>query len=99
MFAIPNGDTENRVSYGTQLTSGELCTVGENQTIEEITAKYLFQTLQIEKIELGEAISDAGNIVVDLQDTYMQNAKNLFVSEEKILDFHVVGQCEHLNTV
>lgn len=99
MFAIPNGDTQNRVSYGTQLTSGELYTVGENQTIEEITAKYLFQTLQIERIELGEAISDEGNIVVDLQDTYMQNAKILFVSEEKILDFHVVGQCEHLDTV
>lgn len=49
MFAIPNDKTENEVSYGTKVTSGEQYTVGENQTIEEITAKYLFQTLQIEK--------------------------------------------------
>lgn len=75
MFAIPNDKTENEVSYGTKVTSGEQYTVGENQTIEEITAKYLFQTLQIEKIELGEAVSGEGNMTVDLQDTYMQNAK------------------------
>ena len=50
MFAIPNDKTENEVSYGTKVTSGEQYTVGENQTIEEITAKYLFQTLQMEKI-------------------------------------------------
>lgn len=62
MFAIPNDKTENEVSYGTKVTSGEQYTVGENQTIEEITAKYLFQTLQIEKIELGEAVSGEGNM-------------------------------------
>ena len=39
-------------------------TVGENQTIEEITAKYLFQTLQIEKIELGEAVSGLLHIIM-----------------------------------
>ena len=80
MFAIPNDKTENEVSYGTKVTSGEQYTVGENQTIEEITAKYLFQTLQIEKIELGEAVSGEGNMTVDLQDTYMQNAKILLAS-------------------
>ena len=36
MFAIPNDKTENEVSYGTKVTSGEQYTVGENQTIEEI---------------------------------------------------------------
>lgn len=97
MFAIPNDKTENEVSYGTKVTSGEQYTVGENQTIEEITAKYLFQTLQIEKIELGEAVSGEGNMTVDLQDTYMQNAKILLVSGENIEDFHVAGQCESLN--
>ena len=97
MFAIPNDKTENEVSYGTKVTSGEQYTVGENQTIEEITAKYLFQTLQIEKIELGEAVSGEGNMTVDLQDTYMQNAKILLVSGENIEDFHVTGQCESLN--
>lgn len=100
MFAIPKDGTENQVSYGTKLTSGELYTVGENQTIEEITAKYLFQTLQIEKIELGEAVSDEGSMTVDLQNTYMQNAKLLLVSGETVIsDFHVVGQCERLNMV
>ena len=111
------------------MTSGEQYTVGENQTIEEITAKYLFQTLQIEKIffyqismdissvfqrivhcnlpfqwifqfsnrKLGEAVSGEGNMTVDLQDTYMQNAKILLVSGENIEDFHVAGQCESLN--
>ena len=97
MFAIPNDKTENEVSYGTKVTSGEQYTVGENQTIEEITAKYLFQTLQIEKIELGEAVSREGNMTVDLQDTYMQNAKILLTSGENIEDFHVTGQCESLN--
>ena len=97
MFAIPNDKTENEVSYGTKVTSGEQYTVGENQTIEEITAKYLFQTLQIEKIELGEAVSGEGNMTVDLQDTYMQKAKILLVSGENIEDFHVAGQCESLN--
>ena len=99
MFAIPNESTQNQVSYGTKVTSGELYTVGENQTIEEITAKYLFQTLQIEKIELGEAVSDEGNVAVDLQDTYMQNAKILLVSEQVIRDFRVVGQCGKLNMI
>lgn len=97
MFAIPNDKTENEVSYGTKVTSGEQYTVGENQTIEEVTAKYLFQTLQIEKIELGEAVSGEGTMTVDLQDTYMQNAKILLVSGENIEDFHVTGQCENLN--
>lgn len=99
MFAIPDESTQNQVSYGTKVTSGELYTVGENQTIEEITAKYLFQTLQIEKIELGEAVSDEGNVTVDLQDTYMQNAKILLVSEQVIQDFRVVGQCGKLNMI
>lgn len=97
MFAIPNDKTENEVSYGTKLTSGEQYTVGENQTLEEVAVKYLFQTLQIEKTELGEAVSSDGNMTVDLQDTYMQNAKILLVSGENIEDFHVVGQCESLN--
>ena len=69
----------------------------DGKLIEEITAKYLFQTLQIEKIELGEAVSGEGNMTVDLQDTYMQNAKILLVSGENIEDFHVAGQCESLN--
>lgn len=97
MFAIPNDKTENEVLYGTKVTSGEQYTVGVNQTIEEVAAKYLFQTLQIEKIELGEAVSGEGNMTVDLQDTYMQNVKILLVSGENIEDFHVVGQCESLN--
>lgn len=36
-------------------------------------------------------------MTVDLQDTYMQNAKILLVSGENIEDFHVAGQCESLN--
>ncbi|MCC3343989.1 hypothetical protein [Roseburia inulinivorans] len=36
-------------------------------------------------------------MTVDLQDTYMQNAKILLVSGENIEDFHVTGQCESLN--
>ncbi len=99
MFAIPNDKTENEVSYGTKVTSGELYTTGKNQTIEEITAKYLFQTLQIEKTEIGEAVSGEGTMTADLQDTYMQNAKILLVSGEIIQDFHVAGQCENLNMV
>ena len=71
--------------------------IKNGKLIEEITAKYLFQTLQIEKIELGEAVSGEGNMTVDLQDTYMQNAKILLVSGENIEDFHVAGQCESLN--
>ena len=46
MFAIPNDKTENEVSYGTKVTSGEQYTVGENQTIEEITAKELNEKCQ-----------------------------------------------------
>ncbi|MBO5030512.1 MAG: VWA domain-containing protein [Lachnospiraceae bacterium] len=100
MFVIPNENTENQVSYGTSVTSGEVYTVGDNQTIEEITAKYLFQTLQIEKTELGEAVSDKGNMEVDLQDIYMQNAKLLLISGDVVIsDFHVAGQCERLNMV
>ena len=97
MFAIPGDKTENEVSYGTKVTSGEQYTVGENQTMEEVAAKYLFQTLQIEKIELGEAVSGEGSMTVDLQDTYMQNARILLVSGENIRDFHVTGQCGSLN--
>lgn len=97
MFAIPNDAIENQICYGADITSGELYTADENHTIEEISATYLFQTLQIEKIELGKAISDEGNITADLQNTYMQNVKILFVSEEAISDFHVVGQCENLS--
>lgn len=97
MFAIPGDKTENQVSYATKVTSGEQYTVDENQTMEEAAAKYLFQTLQIEKIELGEAVSREGSMTVDLQDTYMQNARILLVSGENIRDFHVAGQCESLN--
>ena len=97
MFSIPSDKTENQISYGTKVTSGEQYTVGENQTMEEVAAKYLFQTLQIEKIELGEAISGEGSMTVELQDTYMQNARILLVSGENIRDFHVTGQCGSLN--
>ncbi len=96
MFEVPTEDVENQVSYATTLTSGELHTVGENHAIEEIAARYLFQTLQLEKIELGESFSDEGKLSVDLQDTYMQNAKILFVSGDIIQNFHVTGQCEQL---
>ena len=99
MFAVPNDTIENQICHGTDITSGELYTIGEEQTMNEIAAKYLFQTLQTEKIELGEAISGEGNMIIDLQNIYMQNVKILFVSEETISDFHVVGQCERLSVL
>ena len=46
MIEITNDKTENEVSYGTKVTSGEQYTVGENQTIEEITAKELNEKCQ-----------------------------------------------------
>ena len=57
------------------MASGEQYTVGENHDGKNVK-KSGFLMLQIEKIELGEAVSGEGNMTVDLQDTYMQNAKD-----------------------
>ena len=93
MFAIPNDKTENEVSYGTKVTSGEQYTVGENQTIEEITAKYLFQTLQIEKIELGEAVSGEGNMTVDLRILICRMQRYFSCQGKTSRIFMLRGQC------
>lgn len=99
MFAVPNNGIENKVSYGTKITQGELYVADSNQTMEDIAEKYLFQTLGIEKIELGESVSSGGNLNINLQDIYMQNAKIFLVAEEKLQEFHVVGQCGNLNVI
>lgn len=99
MFAISNSGIENKVSYGSQITQGELYVVDSGQTIEEAAEKYLFQTSGIGKIELGESVSSGGSLRVDLQDIYMQNAKIFLVSDEKLKEFHVTGQCGLLNMI
>lgn len=99
MFVLPDENTENKVSYGTGLTAGELYTTGEDQTPEDIAVKYLFDLLRTERIDLGEARTKKGKISVDLQDIYMQHAKILLVSDGRLQDFHVVGQCKELGTV
>ena len=99
MFAIPTIGMENHISYATDTTSGKLYTAEENKSIGQAAADYLFEDLQIGKIELGEAVSDQGTITVDLQDTYMETAKILLLSGgELIQDFRVAGQCEQLTT-
>lgn len=99
MFSVSNGEIENRVSYGSQITQGERYIADSNQTIEEAAEKYLFRTLGIEKIELGESVSSEGSFNINLQDIYMQNAKIFLVTEEKLQEFHVVGQCGILNMI
>ena len=99
MFAIPTTGMENHISYATDITSGKLYTAEKNKSIGQAAADYLFEGLQIGKIELGEAVSDQGTITVDLQDTYMETAKILLLSEgELIQEFRVAGQCERLTT-
>lgn len=97
MFEVSGGNIENRAAYGTEVTSGKLYSFGKKHTAGETAAEYLFQTLKTEKTELGQAVSDSGNMDIDLQDTYMKHATVVFLSEEKILDFHIAGQCEKLN--
>lgn len=99
MFVLPDEVTSNEVYWGTEVTSGELYTAGENQTLEDIAVKYLFDLLRIERIDLGEAQTKGEKITVDLQDTYMENAKILLIAGEPLQDFHVMGQCEEVSTL
>lgn len=97
MLAVSGNGVENQTAYGTEVTSGKLYSFGKKHTAGETAAKYLFQTLKTERTELGQAVSDSGNMDIDLQDTCMKYATVVFLSEEKILDFHIVGQCEKLS--
>ncbi len=99
MFAIPDEDTPNEVLYGTKATEGEVYTVGEMQTLGELSAKYLFDLLQIERIDLGEARTVGERVTVDLQDIYMKSARILLIADDNLQDFHVVGQCESISVL
>ena len=99
MFVLPDEDTSNEVKRGTEATSGELYTAGRSQTLEDISVKYLFDLLGIERIDLGEAQTEGEKITVDLQDTYMKNAKILLIAGKPIQDFHVMGQCEEVSVM
>lgn len=98
MFVIPNKDIENEVAYGTEATSGTVYTSDKIGKLEELAEKYLFDLLKLEKIELGESLSGAGKLTIDLQNTYIETAKVILISTEGIKDFQISGQCERLET-
>lgn len=97
MFILPDEKTQNQILYGSEITSGSLYSKTADETLEHMAVSYLFESLALNRIELGMSHTDIGNISVDLQDSYMQNAKIVFDTEFDIENVHVSGQCEQLN--
>lgn len=93
MLIIPDDETENQILSGAEKTAGVIYENKEGQNLEETVIKYLFETLCLERIELGVSDTDSGSITADLQDIHMKNAKILLTAEQNIEKVHISGQC------
>lgn len=94
MLVIPDEKTENLIVDGAKRTGGTVLAKQQGKHVEEMAASYLFETLHIDRLELGISHTDGGNIPVELQESHIQNAKILLVAENAIEQVQVLGQCE-----